>query len=53
MHVIRPSRLVAPFIQEQGGVTTLSVSTFATFEPNPLFPTSGVFRASLASFAKF
>ena len=30
----------------------LNISTFATFEPDPLFPTSGVFRAALASFSK-
>lgn len=52
MNVIRPSRIVAPIMAEQGGGTILNISTFATFEPDPMFPTSGVFRAGLASFTK-
>ncbi|MCX2722463.1 SDR family oxidoreductase [Roseibium salinum] len=52
MNVIRPSRLVAPVMVEQGGGTIVNISTFATFEPDPMFPTSGVFRAALASFTK-
>ncbi|WP_029061854.1 SDR family oxidoreductase [Labrenzia sp. DG1229] len=52
MNVIRPSRIVAPIMAEQGGGTILNISTFATFEPDPTFPTSGVFRAGLASFTK-
>jgi NAD(P)-dependent dehydrogenase (short-subunit alcohol dehydrogenase family) len=30
----------------------LNISTFAAFEPDPVFPTSGVFRAGLAAYAK-
>ncbi|MDH3639976.1 MAG: SDR family oxidoreductase, partial [Gammaproteobacteria bacterium] len=30
----------------------INISTFAAFEPDPVFPTSGVFRAGLASFTK-
>ncbi len=52
MNVIRPSRLVAPIMAEQGGGAIINITTFATFEPDPLFPTSGVFRAGLASFTK-
>ena len=52
LNVIRPSRLVAPIMAAQGGGTILNISTFATFEPDPMFPTSGVFRAGLASFTK-
>jgi len=52
MNVIRPSRLVAPIMAKQGGGAILNISTFAAFEPDPLFPTSGVFRAGLASFTK-
>ena len=52
MNVIRPARIVAPIMAEQGGGTIINISTFAAFEPDPLFPTSGVFRAGLASFAK-
>lgn len=52
MNVIRPSRLVAPVMAEQGGGAIINISTFAVFEPDPMFPTSGVFRAGLASFTK-
>ncbi|MFY0691776.1 MAG: SDR family oxidoreductase [Paracoccaceae bacterium] len=52
MNVIRPARLVTPVMQAQGGGTIINISTFAAFEPDPLFPTSGVFRAGLAAFAK-
>jgi len=52
MNVIRPTRLVTPILAAQGGGAIINISTFATFEPDPLFPTSGVFRAGLAGFAK-
>lgn len=52
MNVIRPTRLVAPIMAAQGGGTIINISTFAVFEPDPLFPTSGIFRAGLASFTK-
>ncbi|WP_020594081.1 SDR family oxidoreductase [Kiloniella laminariae] len=52
MNVIRPARILAPIMAAQGGGTIINISTFATFEPDPLFPTSGVFRAALASFTK-
>ena len=52
MNVIRPTRLVTPLMQAQGGGAIINISTFAAFEPDPLFPTSGVFRAGLAAFAK-
>ena len=52
MNVIRPARMVAPIMAAQGGGAIINISTFAVFEPDPLFPTSGIFRAGLASFAK-
>jgi len=52
MNVIRPTRLVTPIMAAQGGGTIINISTFAAFEPDPLFPTSGIFRAGLAGFAK-
>lgn len=52
MNVIRPSRLVAPIMAKQSGGAIINISTFAVFEPDPMFPTSGVFRAGLASFTK-
>ncbi|MEO1139163.1 MAG: SDR family oxidoreductase [Pseudomonadota bacterium] len=52
MNVIRPTRLVTPHMQSQKAGNIINISTFAAFEPDPLFPTSGVFRAGLAAFAK-
>ena len=52
MNVIRPTRLITPIMIDQGAGSIINISTFATFEPDPLFPTSGVFRAGLAAFAK-
>ena len=52
MCAIRPTRLVTPIMVEQGGGAIINISTFAAFEPDPVFPTSGVFRAGLAAFTK-
>jgi NAD(P)-dependent dehydrogenase (short-subunit alcohol dehydrogenase family) len=52
MNVIRPTRLVTPVMQAQKSGSIVNISTFAVFEPDPAFPTSGVFRAGLASFTK-
>jgi NAD(P)-dependent dehydrogenase (short-subunit alcohol dehydrogenase family) len=52
LNVVRPTRLVTPIMQRQGGGAIINISTFATFEPDPAFPTSGVFRAGLAAFTK-
>ena len=52
MNVIRPTRIVTPIMVAQGKGSIVNISTFAAFEPDPLFPTSGVFRAGLASFTK-
>ena len=52
MNVIRPTRLVAPVMQRQKAGTIINISTAWTFEPSPMFPTSAVFRAGLASFTK-
>ena len=52
MNVIRPTRLVTPTMQANGGGAIINISTFAAFEPDPVFPTSGVFRAGLAAFTK-
>ena len=50
--VVRPTRLVAPIMQRQGGGAIVNISTFAAFEPSPTFPTSSVFRAGLAAYTK-
>lgn len=52
LNVVRPTRLVTPIMQKQRSGSIINISTFAVFEPDPLFPTSGVFRAGLASFTK-
>ena len=52
LNVIRTARLVTPHMQQQGGGSIVNISTYATFEPEALFPTSGVFRAGLAAFTK-
>ena len=52
MNVVRPTRLVAPIMVAQGGGAIVNISTFAAFEPDPVFPTSGVFRAGLAAYTK-
>jgi NAD(P)-dependent dehydrogenase (short-subunit alcohol dehydrogenase family) len=52
LNVVRPTRLVAPIMVKQGGGAIINISTFAAFEPDPTFPTSGVFRAGLAAYAK-
>lgn len=52
LNVVRPTRLVTPLMVAQGGGSIVNISTYATFEPDPLFPTSGVFRSGLAAFTK-
>ncbi|MEL6793865.1 MAG: SDR family NAD(P)-dependent oxidoreductase, partial [Pseudomonadota bacterium] len=52
LNCIRPTRIVTPIMEAQGGGSIINISTFAVFEPDPLFPTSAAFRASLAGFAK-
>ncbi|TFF38100.1 SDR family oxidoreductase [Pseudomonas sp. RIT623] len=52
LNVVRPTRLVTPIMQQQKCGVIINISTFAAFEPDPAFPTSGVFRAGLAAFTK-
>lgn len=52
LNAVRPTRLVIPIMQKQNSGAIINISTFAAFEPDPLFPTSGVFRAGLAAFTK-
>lgn len=52
LNVVRPTRLVTPIMLRQNGGVIINISTFAAFEPDPAFPTSGVFRAGLATYTK-
>ena len=52
MNVIRPVRLVTPIMQAQRSGSIINISTAWAFEPAPMFPTSAVFRAGLASYTK-
>jgi NAD(P)-dependent dehydrogenase (short-subunit alcohol dehydrogenase family) len=52
MNVIRPTRIVTPVMQKQKSGAIINISTAWAFEPSATFPTSGVFRAGLASFTK-
>lgn len=52
LNVVRPTRLVTPVMQKQKSGAIINISTAWVFEPSPMFPTSAVFRAGLASFTK-
>ena len=52
LNVVRATRLVTPIMQKQMSGSIINISTYAVFEPDDVFPTSGVFRAGLASFTK-
>lgn len=52
LNVVRPTRLVTPVMLQQKSGVIVNISTYAVFEPDPAFPTSGVFRAGLAAYAK-
>jgi NAD(P)-dependent dehydrogenase (short-subunit alcohol dehydrogenase family) len=52
LNIVRITRLVLPIMQNQSKGSIVNISTFAVFEPDPDFPTSAVFRASLASYTK-
>jgi len=55
LNVVKLARIVTPVMLKQAhsvGGSIVNVSTYATFEPEAAFPTSGVFRAALAAFTK-
>lgn len=52
LNVVRPTRLVVPAMQRQGGGAIVNISSAWAFEPSALFPTSAVFRAGLAAYTK-
>lgn len=50
LNAVRPTRRVTPIMQAQQSGAIINIATFAAFEPDADFPTSGVFRAGLAAF---
>ncbi|NKL08979.1 SDR family oxidoreductase [Rhizobium leguminosarum] len=52
MNVVRPVRLVTPFMQAQKSGAIVNISTAWVSEPSAMFPTSAVFRAGLAAYTK-
>lgn len=52
LNVVRPTRLVAPVMVSQAAGAIVNISSFAAVEPDGAFPTSAVFRAALAAYAK-
>lgn len=52
LNVVRPTRLVTPTMQKQKAGVIINISTAWVVEPSPMFPTSAVARAGLASFTK-
>lgn len=52
LNSVRAARIVAPIMIEQKSGTIINISTFAAFEPDAVFPTSGVMRAGLAAYTK-
>lgn len=52
LNVVRIARLVTPIMKLRKSGAIVNISTYAAFEPEPQFPTSGVFRSGLAAFTK-
>ncbi|WP_024954102.1 SDR family oxidoreductase [Sulfurospirillum arcachonense] len=45
-------KLVTPIFQSQGGGSVVNISTYAAYEPSPVFPISACLRAALGSYIK-
>ena len=52
LSAVRPARLVIPVMLSRSKGSIINITTFASFEPDPAFPTSGVFRAGLSAWTK-
>ena len=52
LNVVRAVRMVTPIMKKQKNGSIINISTYAVFEPEKSFPTSGVMRAGLSSFVK-
>ena len=45
-------QIIGAEMAKNGAGSIINISTFAIFEPDPSFPTSGIFRSGLAAFTK-
>ena len=52
LNVIRATKIVTPIMKKQKNGSIINISTYAVFEPEKSFPTSGVMRAGLSAFTK-
>ena len=52
LNVVRATRIITPIMKKQKNGSIINISTYAVFEPEKSFPTSGVMRAALSSFTK-
>ena len=52
LNVVRAVRMITPIMKKQKNGSIINISTYAVFEPEKSFPTSGVMRAGLSSFVK-
>ena len=52
LSVVRMARLVTPTLLRQGRGSFVNITTYATFEPELIFPVSASIRAALHDFAK-
>jgi len=52
LNIVRACRLVTPAMLAQGKGAIVNITTYATFEPDEMFPLSGAFRAGAAVFVK-
>ncbi len=52
LSAVRPTRLVVPIMEAQGGGAIVNISTAWVTQPSSMFPTSAAFRASLGTFVK-
>lgn len=50
--VIQVAKTVTPIMQQQGGGSIVNITTFSSFEPSLIFPTSSVYRVAVSSFTK-
>jgi NAD(P)-dependent dehydrogenase (short-subunit alcohol dehydrogenase family) len=52
LSVVRMARLVTPYMLKQGKGAWVNITTFAAFEPSPVFPVSCAYRAAVGAYTK-